>query len=123
MIDASGWLRFFTLGWGATFSAYVALQCLALLTLKRQWWIGALIPLPFMIWLLVVTLQAYQAQSNIWPIFMILISPFVALLLAVLEIAGLRVQKHPHGTSLTAATVAIIGAAGLVYIAMFSNAA
>jgi hypothetical protein len=113
------WLSFFLAGWGSFFSAYSVLQVLMLLTLKRSWRYWALLPIPFMLWLLIVTLQAYHAHSNMWPILMIFISPLAALAVAIFLLIGLRVQAHPHKRALTLATIAIVLTACLPYVYMY----
>ncbi len=102
------WLGFFFGGWGSTFSAYVALQVLTLATLKRPLNHIALVPMPIMLWVFVVTIQAFHEHSNMWPMLLILASPVAALALGMLEIGGVLRQSHPYRTGLIVATVAIL---------------
>lgn len=71
---------FFLSGWGLGFTAYVVVQVLALLALRttRRRRI-ALFPAPVMLGVLLWTLYAYQVESNLWPIVMIVASPMAAI--------------------------------------------
>src|SRR5947209_7647238 len=80
-MDSSSWVRFFCFGWGSGFSAYVVLQFITTLTLKRLPRYLSLVPVPFMIWVVFVTAHAWQQQSNMWPITLIFASPIAVLYL------------------------------------------
>jgi hypothetical protein len=116
MID---WLGFFFGGWGSPFSAYVALQTLALATLWRPLKYVALVPLPIMLWIAVLTFQAFHEHSNAWPLLLILVSPVAALALGVLEIVGVWRQSQPHRIVLISLTLAILVAGALAGARMF----
>lgn len=71
---------FFFTGWGLGFTAYVVVQVVALLALRttRRRRI-ALLPAPVMLGVVLWTIYAYQAESNLWPIVMIFASPLAAI--------------------------------------------
>jgi hypothetical protein len=82
-IDQS-WIWFTTGGWGFPFTLYVCAQLLSLLFLRGRARRLALIPIPLMGLVLAVTCLGYLARSNLWPIWLMLISPVAALYLVVL---------------------------------------
>ena len=88
-------MPFFLFGWGSTFAAYVVLQVLTVATLKGAVRYAALLPLPFMIGVAVVTVSAWHNQSNLWPIVMIFASPLALLYLLFVGLGGLSYQRHP----------------------------
>ena len=107
MGDVTSWGAFFLGGWGTAFSAYVVIQMLALFTLRQRFLRASLIPLGVMLVVVLITILAYRAQSNLWPILLVLTSPLALLAVAVIEIIGLRARSHPHREMLTAITVGI----------------
>lgn len=54
---------------------YLWLQARALVVWRGWWMLPALPPLPVLVWVAVVTVEAYRAESNLWPIVMILTAP------------------------------------------------
>jgi len=108
MSDVAAWTRFFLGGWGTSFSAYVALQLVALLTLRRAFWVAALVPFAAMVAVAVLTVHAFLQQSNMWPMLMILASPFAAILVAMIGILGLWVQSHPRKRLFTLISLSIV---------------
>ena len=68
--------------------AYIPLQLFAVWKLKGGLRIAAFIPIPIMALVLAVTVAAYVAESNLWPIYMIFCSPIAVIFLAVLLIAS-----------------------------------
>ena len=94
-MNSEAWLAFFVGGWGSFFTAYVLGQILALLLLRgriRKW---AFLPVPLMLIVIAITVQAYASRSNLWPIWLILISALALLYLATLcGISALRKQSQ-----------------------------
>lgn len=58
------------------FGLYLTLQILAAKKLRSLPRALALLPVLPMIWILIVTVQAFRAESNMWPILLILGSIF-----------------------------------------------
>jgi len=116
------WTRFFFAGWGSSFSAYVALQALTLVALRRPAWYLALVPIPFMLWVALLTGQAWGQQSNLWPLLMIFTSPVAVLYLLLLGTVGLISQAHPRRRSLVSLMFIVIVGASLPYVYMFAIA-
>jgi hypothetical protein len=119
MSEAIEWIQFFFLGWGSFFLAYVFLQVIFLISLRRVWCYLSLLPIPFMLWLLYATMSAYYAHSNMWPMAMIFVSPLVALLVTVFGVVGLKFQTHPRGCAISLASLAILLAASVPYVRMY----
>ncbi len=67
------WLPFI-LTWGLPFDCYLIMQIVVLCRFRGGWRLAALLPLPIMVYVIVLTAQAYSAQSNLWPIYFILVS-------------------------------------------------
>lgn len=67
----------------AAVPAYPVLQVTALSSLKGGWRYAAAVPLLAMIPLVAFTLIAFQQQSNLWPLPLILASPVASLYLLV----------------------------------------
>jgi len=67
----------------AAVPAYPVLQVMALRNLKGGWRYAAAVPLLAMIPLVAFTLVAFQQQSNLWPLPLILASPVASLYLLV----------------------------------------
>ena len=107
MGDITSWGTFFLGGWGTVFSAYVVIQVLALCTLRQRFLTASLLPLGAMVVVGLVTILAYRAQSNLWPILLVLTSPLALLAVAIIEIIGLRARAHPRREMLTAITVGV----------------
>jgi hypothetical protein len=116
---AADWIRFFLFGWGSTFTAYVVLQTLALCTLARPLWYAGLVPLPFMLAILVVSLLAFKDNSNLWPLWLILVSPVAIVYLLGIEASGLRRQAHPNRRPINRFAWAVALIACVPYMLMF----
>ena len=69
------WVAFFVAGWGLPFSLYVAAQVSALIVLKGQMKWAALLPVLPMLWVAYATADALRAESNLWPLLLILAPP------------------------------------------------
>ena len=63
------------------FGTYLAVQLLALVYLGRKALLWVLAPVPVMTFILIGAVHAYQANSNLWPIWLIFISPLAVLYL------------------------------------------
>jgi hypothetical protein len=72
-------IAWFITGWGVGFGVYSLLQVAALLTLNGWRRLLIALPIPFMVYILVITLRGEARGSNLWPIMMILFSPAAAL--------------------------------------------
>ena len=77
------WLPF-ALTWGLPFAVYLVLQATALFVLPRGRRLVALIPVVPMLGVVVATVRAYEAQSNLWPILLVLASPVADVYLGVI---------------------------------------
>jgi hypothetical protein len=92
------WFSFFVTGWGVGFTAYIALQIATLLVItgyhrKLVW-----IPAPVMALVLTWSLYGFAQESNLWPVPLIIVSPFAALyLLAVCLFAALARARAKQG--------------------------
>ena len=78
------WLIFFLFGPGVGMTLYVVLQVVVVWKLAGVLRILAWIPVPIMILVVKETIEAYQAESNLWPLAMIFGGPIAAVYLAVL---------------------------------------
>ena len=76
--DLVGWLTFL-LTYGLPFTLYIAAQLFALVRLRGRSRTWSALPIPFMIWIVWVTVDAFHQHLNLWPLPLILLSP-VALL-------------------------------------------
>jgi hypothetical protein len=73
----------------AAVPAYPVLQIIALRTLTGGWWYAAAVPLLAMVPIVVFTAFAFNQQSNLWPLLLILASPVALLYL----LAALWLQR------------------------------
>ena len=64
--------------------AYLVLQVAALATLSGNWRRAAWVPVFAMVPLVGYTILALIAQSNLWPLLLILLTPFALLYLVIL---------------------------------------
>jgi hypothetical protein len=87
-MSISDWFSYLFGFWGWPTSAYAIAQIVAPFALPAPWRYIALVPLPFMLWLLYATDRAFAAQSPQAPILLILASPVALIALAVLFIAA-----------------------------------
>lgn len=74
------------------FPAYLALQCYTLIRWRRGWRIAAAFPLLLMVPVIVITINAFVHESNVWPILLLVGSPVGLAILIILSIA--RVLTH-----------------------------
>jgi hypothetical protein len=76
------WLPF-ALTWGLPFDGYLAMQIIVLIRCKGWWRLAALLPLPVMAYVVFLTTRLYSADSNLWPMYLIMVSipAFVFLLI------------------------------------------
>ena len=90
------WLPF-VLTFGLPFDFYLAMQVLVLIRFKGGWRVAALLPLPIMAYVLLLTVRAYSADSNLWPIYLIIVSipAFVFLLILFLVERYTRGKAEP----------------------------
>ncbi|MHC4845527.1 MAG: hypothetical protein ACYTCU_05125 [Planctomycetota bacterium] len=87
-------IRFFLFGPGAVFTVYLGAQVLAVLRLAGRWRLAALLPVPFMGWIAVKTVEAYEQDSNLRPAGLLLWSAVAAVYLGVVLLAGeLRLRR------------------------------
>lgn len=87
-------IEFFIGGWGLGFAIYVVLQLVTVVSIKRNWRVIAMLPVPIMIGVLLWTIYAYRSGSNLWPIVMIFASPLAILGVLVIWIAMWIAQKR-----------------------------
>jgi hypothetical protein len=78
----SEWARFLFTGWGVPFTVYLVLQVTSALVLSGRLRIISLVPIPFMLAMSIVSVLALQSQSNMWPIWLILLSPIAVIFLS-----------------------------------------
>jgi len=69
------WLQFFVspAGWSTT--AYVVVQLVVIVRTSGWTRVACLLPLPLMTMLLIQSLDAYRAGSNLWPVMLIFGAP------------------------------------------------
>jgi hypothetical protein len=80
------WLRFFLAGWGLGFTAYAIAQIAVPWLSHGRYRTWAFLPAPVMLVVVAVTANGYLAQSNLWPIWLIFISPLAFLYLMALGV-------------------------------------
>ena len=80
----SNWFYFFTTSWGLPFTIYVVIQIIAAIKLRGLKRIMVLLPVPIMLTVIAVTFYGYQQQSNLWPIYLIFVSPLAILYVAIM---------------------------------------
>lgn len=93
--DLAGWAAFlFT--FGLPFLLYVAAQVVALVRLRGQARLWAALAIPFMGWVVWMTVDAYRQQANLWPLALIFLSPVALLYLGVVAmVARARARGEP----------------------------
>ena len=121
-IGVIGWLTFLLAGWGSFFSAYVVVQAVTLLALRRPQWYFAAIALPIMVFVVAITLEAVRQASNLWPVFLIFASPLALLYLLAVGIIGLKQQEHPKKRPLITTMLAVTVGACIPYGMLFAYA-
>lgn len=65
MESALAWVGFLLGGWGTSFFGYAILRIAALLTLKRRFFVAALLPLGGMACAAMATAEAYRQERNL----------------------------------------------------------
>jgi hypothetical protein len=90
-----GWVMFFCT-WGLPFIIYLSLQIAAVIRLRGARRLVSIIPMLPMVGVVAVTISAFREQSNLWPILLIIASPFAALFIAVV---CLTAPKKNAGTA------------------------
>jgi hypothetical protein len=99
--EMSAWSTFFLAGWGLPFTLYVIAQIVAVVRLRGRARIWAAVPIPFMVLVLYVTLNAFAQKSNLWPITMIFASPVAlayVLLVGIVVFTRKRANVHSGGS-------------------------
>ena len=86
------------LGPGAPFAIYLALQVFALMKLRGIWRIVALVPVPIQILVLASTVEAYRAESNLWPIGLIASGTAASVALALLLLCHMLRERLKRGS-------------------------
>lgn len=66
--------------------AYPALQVYTALKFPGFWRLAALLPVPAMGYVVIVTIAAFVQQSNLWPILLIFVGPVATVYLALLTV-------------------------------------
>lgn len=94
----------FSVTWGLPFVAYLFLQAVALLRLRKRWRLAALLPLLPMFVIVVLTIQAYRAESNLWPILLIFASPMAAIYVGVILLLDRQRKQPPEIAAATKAS-------------------
>jgi hypothetical protein len=92
-VNTQAWIWFSIAGWGLPFTLYVCAQIASLFVLRRRFLKLALIPIPIMAAVLVVTYSGYMLKSNLWPIWLIVTSPVALLYLVALWILATVTRK------------------------------
>ena len=87
------WIRFFLTSWGIPFTVYLILQIGSIIHLKGRNRKIALIPLPIMFLVVIITIIGYQRDINLSPIYIILVSPIAALFVGTVWLSGAKKQK------------------------------
>jgi len=87
------WIVFFFFGFGLPFTVYVAVQFALLIKLHGSDKVKIIPPIPVMAYVVWVTVKAYAAESNLWPIMLILCSPVAILYLWVVGYFALRKRE------------------------------
>ncbi len=88
------WILFFLYSWGLPFTIYLILQIGSILNLRGTKRKIAMVPIPAMILVVVATIVGYQQESNLWPIYLIFISPFAALFVGLIWLVDFLSKKR-----------------------------
>lgn len=91
------WLQFFFLGYGLPFTVYVVFQFGAILMLVGRWRIAVSLPAPFMAMLLMDSLIAKDSHLNLWPVWLIVISPLAVIYVLLVWIGGIASRLRTLG--------------------------
>ena len=73
------------------------MQCFTAYRLKGVWRLVALVPVPFVAYVAVSTVEAYRAESNLWPIGLMAVSSAAATYLAALLVGGYLLARRRAG--------------------------
>lgn len=93
MLDVVQWFVFFLIGAGLPFTAYVVLQCVAIVKLHGAARLWVALPVPFMAWMTYLTVVGYRVESNLWPIPILLGGPLAVLYVGAILVIGLRIER------------------------------
>jgi hypothetical protein len=94
-MDILNWIEFFLWSWGLPFTAYVLLQVLAALKLHGKARLLVLVPAPFMLIVVGITIYLFIQQSNLWPFFLIFTAPIAVLFVLITwSIATLKSRSN-----------------------------
>ena len=96
-ISIGNWILFFLTSWGLSFTVYLILQIGAILNLQGKMKKLALLPIPIMALVIIVTIVGYQQQSNLWPIYLIFVSPIAVLFVGTVWAIGFFASKKKDG--------------------------
>ena len=91
--DLFAWLGFWLWGWGLGFTLYVLAQLVALGRLRGAARLWSVLPLPFMAWVLYLTLNLYADESNIWPVFLITASPVALIYVLLVLLIAISLER------------------------------
>ena len=78
-VSISNWISFFLTSWGLSFTVYLILQIGAILSLQGRMRKLVALPIPIMALVIITTIVGYKQQSNLWPIYLIFVSPIAIL--------------------------------------------
>jgi hypothetical protein len=87
------WLWFFLAGWGLPATAWTALTVVAACRLEGRLRLLAMVPVPIMAVVAVVTASLYANDSNLWPILLIFGAPLACLWTGVCLYVGRRGER------------------------------
>ena len=87
------WMPFFLTSWGLPFTIYMIIQIGSILNLRGRKRKIAMVPIPVMILVVVSTIIGYQQKSNLWPIYLIIISPLAAFFVGLIWLSDSRRKK------------------------------
>lgn len=93
-ISIGNWILFFLTSWGLSFTVYLILQIGAILNLQGKMRNFVMLPLPIMALIIIVTIVGYQQQSNLWPIYLIFVSPLAVLFVGTVWAIGFFVTRR-----------------------------
>jgi len=94
----SDWVRFFFLGWGLSFTIYVAVQLAAVLLSRGRYRWLAVAPVPFVILVSLHAVEKYYAASSLWPVLLIITSTIAAVFCLVMMVGALITRRKVRST-------------------------
>ncbi|MGH7937878.1 MAG: hypothetical protein ACREFG_05170 [Chthoniobacterales bacterium] len=80
--------------WGLPFDFYLIMQIVVLIRFRGGWRLAGFLPLPVMAYVVFLTARAYSADSNLWPIYLILVSIPACLFLLILFFVNRYMQRR-----------------------------